>query len=90
MGPRFQAWALGMLHPLPFTTFAELLPLGLVGGVYCSRCYETRGIDDERLRDRCFTTASILLHQDPVYWRRLRLPGTAPDPASASASDRWS
>ena len=46
-----------MLHPLPFTTFGELALLGLVASVYCSRCYETRRIDDERLRDRCFATA---------------------------------
>jgi hypothetical protein len=46
-----------MLHPLPLTTFGELAPLGLVAAVYCSRCYETRRIDAERLRDLCFATA---------------------------------
>ena len=48
-----------MLHPLQFTKFGELTPLGLVAvaAVYCSRCYETRRIEDERVRDRCFATA---------------------------------
>jgi hypothetical protein len=46
-----------MLHPLPFTTFGELASLGLVAAIYCSKCYETRRIDDERLRDRCFAIA---------------------------------
>jgi hypothetical protein len=33
-----------MLHPLPFTTFGQIIALGLNAKVYCSHCYEHRSI----------------------------------------------
>jgi hypothetical protein len=48
----------GKLLPLPFTTFGEIVALGLKARVYCARFYEHRPIDPaaEHLRDRCFAT----------------------------------
>jgi hypothetical protein len=47
-----------MLHPLPFTTFGELVALEFKAKIYCSRCYEHRPVNQTavHLRDRCFAT----------------------------------
>ena len=47
-----------MLHPLPFTTFGELVALEFKAKIYCSRCYQHRPIKSTagHLRDRCFAT----------------------------------
>jgi hypothetical protein len=34
-----------MLHPLPFTTFGEIIALGLKAMVYCPGCYVHRPVD---------------------------------------------
>jgi hypothetical protein len=49
----------GKLHPLPFTTFGEILALGLKARVFCPSCYEHRPINPmaEHLRGRCFERA---------------------------------
>jgi len=48
----------GKLLPLPFTTFSEIVALGLKARVYCPSCYEHRPIDTlaENLSERCFAT----------------------------------
>ena len=46
----------GMLRPLPFSTFREIVAFQLKAHVYCSRCYALRRIDPSasHVRNRCF------------------------------------
>jgi hypothetical protein len=80
----------GKLHPLPFTTFGEMLALGLEARVFCPSCYEHRPIDPHgRASPRpLFRDDTISLHQHPVHRRCLWLHRFRRDRADCAAPGR--